>query len=80
MVSKKIIDEWLSPPFDKETQDSVKALLKNREKLEDAFYKSLEFGTGGLRGIMGVGTNRINKYTLGKSTQGLSKFLKKKFP
>lgn len=45
MVSKKIIDEWLSPPFDKETQDSVKALLKNREKLEDAFYKSLEFGT-----------------------------------
>ena len=79
MVSKKIIDEWLSPPFDQETQDSVKALLTNREKLEDAFYKSLEFGTGGLRGIMGVGTNRINKYTLGKSTQGLSKFLKKKF-
>ena len=78
MVSKKIIDEWLSAPFDQETQDSVKALLKNREKLEDAFYKSLEFGTGGLRGIMGVGTNRINKYTLGKSTQGLSKFLKKK--
>ena len=80
MVSKKIIDEWLSAPFDQETQDSVKALVKNREKLEDAFYKSLEFGTGGLRGIMGVGTNRINKYTLGKSTQGLSKFLKKKFP
>lgn len=79
MVSKKIIDEWLSAPFDQETQDSVKALMKNREKLEDAFYKSLEFGTGGLRGIMGVGTNRINKYTLGKSTQGLSKFLKKKF-
>jgi len=79
MVSKKIIDEWLSAPFDQETQDSVKALVKNREKLEDAFYKSLEFGTGGLRGIMGVGTNRINKYTLGKSTQGLSKFLKKKF-
>ncbi len=49
-------------------------------ELEDAFYKNLEFGTGGMRGIMGVGTNRINKYTLGKSTQGLSKYLKKEFP
>ena len=52
-------------------------LLKEPKKLEDAFYTTLDFGTGGIRGIMGVGTNRINKYTLGKCTQGLSNFLKK---
>ncbi len=80
MISQEIIDEWLSAPFDLETQNSVKKLLKYPKKLEDAFYTSLKFGTGGMRGIMGVGTNRINKYTLGKSTQGLSKFLKKKYP
>lgn len=80
MISQEIIDEWLSAPFDLETQNSVKALIKYPEKLEDAFYTSLKFGTGGMRGLMGVGTNRINKYTLGKSTQGLSNFLKKKYP
>ena len=80
MISQEIIDEWLSAPFDLETQNSVKALIKYPEKLEDAFYTSLKFGTGGMRGVMGVGTNRINKYTLGKSTQGLSNFLKKKYP
>ena len=80
MIPQKIIDEWLSDPFDKETQNLVKKLMKYPEKLEDAFYTSLNFGTGGIRGIMGVGTNRINKYTLGKSTQGLSRFLKKKYP
>src|SRR5690606_16537202 len=55
-------------------------MTSNPSGLEDAFYKDLEFGTGGMRGIMGVGTNRINKYTLGKNTQGLSDFLKKTFP
>ena len=65
MIPQKIIDEWLSDPFDQETQNLVKKLMKYPEKLEDAFYTSLNFGTGGIRGIMGVGTNRINKYTLG---------------
>lgn len=74
------IEEWTKPPFDQETQNALIELKKNPEKLEDAFYKNLEFGTGGMRGIMGIGTNRINKYTLGKSTQGLSDYLKKYFP
>lgn len=73
------IDEWSKPPFDKSTQLDISKLRENPEDLEDAFYKDLDFGTGGMRGIMGVGTNRINKYTLGKSTQGLSDYLKKKF-
>ena len=71
--SKDIATLWLEPPFDVETQKKVSKLFKNPSELEDAFYKNLEFGTGGIRGIMGVGTNRINKYTLGKSSQGLSK-------
>ena len=73
------IDEWSKPPFDKSTQLAILKLRDNPEHLEDAFYKDLDFGTGGMRGIMGVGTNRINQYTLGKSTQGLSDYLKKKF-
>lgn len=72
---------WIQAPFDIETQENVKELLTSSPKeLEDAFYKNLEFGTGGMRGIMGVGTNRINKYTLGKNTQGLSQYLKQVFP
>ena len=71
---------WLSKPFDVNTQKEVKKLKEDPKKLEDAFYTSLKFGTGGMRGIMGAGTNRINKYTLGKSTQGLSNFLLKKYP
>ena len=73
------IREWLEPPFDKSTHLAISKLRENSEVLEDAFYRDLEFGTGGMRGIMGVGTNRINQYTLGKSTQGLSDYLKKKF-
>ena len=73
------IREWSRPPFDKETVAQLKALEQNPEQLEDAFYKDLEFGTGGMRGIMGIGTNRINTYTLGKSTQGLSNYLKSVF-
>lgn len=71
---------WEKPPFDRETQQAVAALKKNPEALEDAFYKNLAFGTGGMRGVMGVGTNRVNKYTFGRTTQGLSNYLNKHFP
>ena len=75
------VNEWLTPTFDQNTQEEIKDLMTSDPKgLEDAFYKNLEFGTGGMRGVMGVGTNRINKYTLGKNTQGLSNYLKKCFP
>ncbi|MCC4212403.1 phospho-sugar mutase [Leeuwenhoekiella parthenopeia] len=74
-------EAWLSPTFDNTTQEAVKKMMNdNPEELNESFYKNLEFGTGGMRGIMGVGTNRINKYTLGKNTQGLSDYLKKSFP
>lgn len=71
---------WLSDFFDEDTRNRVKDLMiKDNQALADAFYKNLEFGTGGMRGVMGVGTNRINKYTLGKNTQGISNYLKKQF-
>ena len=75
--------EWLeSPVFDAETKAEVKALLDNDDKtpLIDAFYQSLEFGTGGLRGIMGAGTNRMNKYIVGMATQGFANYILKAFP
>lgn len=72
---------WLSDFFDPEIKKEVQHLIENdTEELKDRFYKQMEFGTGGMRGVMGVGTNRINKYTLGKSTQGLSNYLKKVYP
>ncbi|WKB80724.1 phospho-sugar mutase [Cellulophaga lytica] len=72
---------WLTTTFDTETKTKVEDLIKNNtEELNDSFYKNLEFGTGGMRGVMGVGTNRINKYTLGKNTQGISNYLKKVYP
>jgi len=75
------VNKWLTPFFDKETQQTIKEMIAHDpEGLEDSFYKNLEFGTGGMRGIMGAGDNRINKYTLGKNTQGLSNYLKKQFP
>nr|WP_288836028.1 phospho-sugar mutase [uncultured Flavobacterium sp.] len=75
------VNEWQSSTFDAATQEELKKLIANSPKeLEESFYKNLEFGTGGMRGIMGVGNNRINKYTLGKSTQGLSNYLKSVFP
>ena len=75
------VNEWLSPVFDEETQAQIRELATNQvTELEECFYKNLEFGTGGMRGIMGIGTNRINKYTLGKNTQGLSNYLKQSFP
>ncbi|MEH6679370.1 MAG: phospho-sugar mutase [Sediminicola sp.] len=71
---------WLSGFFDEDTKKEIKGLIENNtEELKDRFYRDLEFGTGGMRGIMGVGTNRINKYTLGKSTQGLSNYLHKTY-
>ncbi len=74
-------NEWLTPTFDQETQAAIREMIANSPKdLEESFYKNLEFGTGGMRGIMGAGTNRINKYTLGKNTQGISDYLKKSFP
>jgi len=72
---------WLSDTFDAETRQEIKQLIAdNSEQLTESFYKNLEFGTGGMRGIMGAGTNRINKYTLGKATQGLANYIKKSFP
>ncbi|WP_026315656.1 phospho-sugar mutase [Riemerella columbina] len=72
---------WLSDTFDEETRNTVKHLIDtNDASLDDAFYKNLEFGTGGMRGIMGVGTNRLNKYTLGQATQGLANYLHEQFP
>ena len=75
------INNWLSSFFDEETKIRIQELQANSpEELQDSFYKNLEFGTGGMRGIMGVGTNRINKYTLGKNTQGLSDYLHEMYP
>lgn len=72
---------WLSPAFDHETQTQVRKLIENSNKTEliESFYKDLEFGTGGLRGIMGAGSNRMNIYTVGMATQGLANYLKKNF-
>ena len=74
--------QWLSPAFDEETRKAVEQMLANEDKTEliDAFYQNLEFGTGGLRGIMGVGTNRMNKYIVGMATQGFANYLLKAFP
>ena len=73
--------QWLSPFFDQETQEKIKAMLENEDKTDliESFYKNLEFGTGGLRGIMGVGSNRMNIYTVGMATQGFANYLKKNF-
>ena len=80
MVTEKAT-EWLSPAYDEETRKEVQAMLDNEDKtpLVDAFYRELEFGTGGLRGIMGAGSNRMNIYTVGKATQGLANYLNECF-
>ncbi|WP_447636262.1 phospho-sugar mutase [Flavobacterium microcysteis] len=83
-IEQNILDKvnvWLSPIFDEKTHKEITEMMTSSPKeLEESFYKNLEFGTGGMRGIMGVGTNRINKYTLGKNTQGISDYMKKSFP
>jgi len=72
---------WLSGNYDKETRDQVREMIDNHpQEVIDAFYQILEFGTGGLRGVMGPGTNRMNKYTVGMATQGLANYLRKSFP
>src|SRR5690606_4983407 len=79
---KEKIDQWLNGNYDESTKKSIQRLMDNEdwEELNDAFYKELSFGTGGLRGIIGVGTNRMNIYTVGKATQGLANYLKKSYP
>jgi len=75
------VDLWLNGNYDQATKDEIKRLqAENPTELTESFYRSLEFGTGGLRGIMGVGTNRMNKYTIGVATQGYANYLKKSFP
>jgi phosphoglucomutase len=75
------INTWLSGNFDEATKAAIRKMQQENEKeLTDAFYKNLEFGTGGLRGIMGVGTNRMNKYTVGMATQGFANYLKQTYP
>ena len=76
------INHWLEGNYDEQTKSEIRTLLDNdqHEALTDAFYKDLEFGTGGIRGIMGVGPNRVNRYTFGMATQGFSNFLKKEYP
>lgn len=83
-IDKNILDNaksWLSDSYDIETRNEVSRMLaENSTELIDSFYKNLEFGTGGLRGIMGVGTNRMNKYTVGMATQGLANYILRSFP
>lgn len=78
-IAKSKILDWQKKLFDEETRQAIEKLKSNPKELEDCFYKELEFGTGGMRGVMGVGSNRINKYTIGKITQGISNYLQKVF-
>ena len=88
MIDEKLLKEvtekanqWLGEGYDEETKAEVKRMLDNDDKtdLVESFYKNLEFGTGGLRGIMGAGSNRMNIYTVGAATQGLSNYLNLNF-
>ena len=79
MVLRKA-EKWIQPQFDKVTREKVQYLIdSDKKELTESFYKDLDFGTGGLRGIMGVGTNRMNNYTVGMATQGLSNYILKQF-
>ena len=79
-IAKRNLDKWLSENYDEKTKNEICLLLaQNPTEVEDSFYRNLEFGTGGLRGLMGVGTNRMNKYTVGMATQGFANYLKKVF-
>lgn len=81
-ATQESVNQWLNGNYDAKTKAEIQALVDSNAvtELTDAFYKSLEFGTGGLRGIMGAGSNRINKYTIGAATQGLANYLKNKYP
>ena len=75
------VEQWLAGNYDQATKDAITLMQsQSRDELADSFYRNLEFGTGGLRGIMGVGTNRINKYTIGMATQGFANYLNKTYP
>ena len=76
------VDQWLSGPYDADSKASIQKLIDegNTAELTDAFYRDLEFGTGGLRGVLGVGSNRMNRYTVGAATQGLSNYINRAFP
>lgn len=78
--AKANIQTWLNGSYDEETKQAIRDMMANPDELNESFYKNLEFGTGGLRGIMGVGTNRMNKYTVAMATQGLANYVKKCFP
>lgn len=81
LIVKERAEKWLSDSYDEETRKKVKQLIDNDPKeLTESFYKDLEFGTGGLRGIMGVGTNRMNVYTVGHGHSGIVELLEKGFP
>ena len=74
------VNTWLNGAYDEETKAAIRRMqAENPEELNESFYRSLEFGTGGLRGIMGVGTNRMNRYTVAMATQGLANYVKKVF-
>ncbi len=80
-VIRESIDKWLNGAFDEEVKEQIRQMQRDQpDDVVDAFYRNLEFGTGGLRGLMGVGTNRMNKYTVGMATQGYANYLKKSFP
>lgn len=80
-IIQQSISKWLNGSFDEDVKNQIREMQRNNpDDVADAFYKNLEFGTGGLRGIMGVGTNRMNKYTVGMATQGYANYLKKSFP
>ncbi len=77
-ITKNRVEQWLSGPYDQTTKNTIESLIQeNPAELEESFYRTLEFGTGGLRGIMGVGTNRMNIYTVGMATQGLANYIKR---
>jgi phosphoglucomutase len=81
-LTRQKVQAWIAGPYDTETKSTLQQLLDadNDTELADAFYKDLEFGTGGLRGLIGIGSNRMNRYTVGAATQGLANYLKKSFP
>ena len=81
-IIRQKVQNWVSGNYDETTKSAVQKLIDegNDTELTDAFYKELEFGTGGLRGLIGVGSNRMNRYTVGAATQGLANYLKKSFP
>ena len=78
--AKENVMTWLNGQYDEETKQAIRDMMDNPNELNESFYRNLEFGTGGLRGIMGVGTNRMNKYTVAMATQGLANYVKKCFP